>query len=83
MNPEQRGLFEDEEPGPVGLPCSFGVHHHSAAEPCAGCAAEEARLCAEFEANVRAGVYDVEGYTPAERRAQALRAVERAGMEDR
>jgi hypothetical protein len=36
---------------------------------CAGCAAETARLSAAFAADVVAGVYDADGYTPADRRA--------------
>ena len=37
--------------------------------PCAGCLAESERMAALFNAEVTAGIYDREGYTPAERRA--------------
>ena len=37
--------------------------------PCAGCLAESEWLIARFRDEVTAGVYDREGYTPAERRA--------------
>lgn len=36
---------------------------------CKGCAENGERLCAAFEADVAAGKYDRDGYTPAERRA--------------
>ena len=37
--------------------------------PCEGCLTESERMAALFDAEVTAGVYDREGYTPAERRA--------------
>jgi ubiquitin len=42
----------------------LGPHH------CAECAAEVERQCAQFAADVAAGKYDADGYTPADRRAQ-------------
>lgn len=44
-----------------------GPHH------CAACAAEVDALCQAFAVAVRNGEYDVEGYTPADRRVQAKR----------
>lgn len=52
--------------------CAFGAIWPC--DPCAGCQAESARLSAQFAADVAAGRYDAEGYTPAERRAQARKA---------
>lgn len=40
-------------------------------EHCAGCLAESQRAQAAFDTDVKAGKYDAEGYTPAERTAQA------------
>lgn len=40
---------------------------------CAACAADGTRLIAEYRAAQARGVYDAEGYTPAERRAQQRR----------
>jgi hypothetical protein len=57
--------------------CAFGIP--SARHPgCLWCAAEVARLCAEFTQAVERGEYDAHGYTPADRRAQARRAQEGA-----
>jgi hypothetical protein len=57
------------QPEPA-LVCAFG-------EPFFGahplCEAEACRLRALFQENVKAGVYDAQGYTPADRRAQARR----------
>ena len=47
--------------------------------PCAGCLTESERLIALFEDEVTAGVYDREGYTPAERRAWSRRERVRQG----
>lgn len=44
-----------------------GPHH------CAQCAADVEQACEQFDADVRAGKYDEQGFTPAERRAQAKR----------
>lgn len=52
------------------LACAFG-------EPWMGdhplCRDETDRLCAAFDEGVKAGVWDEEGYTPAERRHQRKR----------
>lgn len=75
---EQLGLNFDAPPPPSAdgpeypeLPCAFGhlrdraLFHH-----CAACTAEVERACAAFEADVAAGRYDAEGFTPAERAKQ-------------
>ena len=52
------------------LACAFG-------EPWGGlhplCEAETARGCAQFDADVAAGKYDADGYTPKERAARDRR----------
>lgn len=57
-----------------GLICAFG-------EPWMGphplCEAETERACQQFAEAVRAGKYDVEGYTPAERKAKNRRDAKR------
>ena len=45
-----------------------GPHH------CAGCVAAVQQAVAAFQADVTARIYDAEGYTPAERRAEARKA---------
>ena len=57
------------EPAPSGLTCAFGTDW-LAHEGCPGCAAFAADLRRQFDADVAAGTYDQDGYTPAERRAQ-------------
>jgi hypothetical protein len=58
------------------LTCAFGSPWGPrGCGPCTGCLAESDRLEAEFARKVAAGVYDVDGYTPADRRAQAKRQV--------
>ena len=51
-------------------------------EPIAGphplCAARVERDCAAFHEKVALGVYDAEGYTPKERRAQAKRLISKS-----
>lgn len=83
----QADLFAALEPTALQVwwlapPCSFGIEtlagsvhapgwdgpHH-----CLSCAVEVARGCAQFAADVRAGKFDADGYTPAERRAQQKR----------
>ena len=48
--------------------CAFGAPWPC--DPCAGCVAEADRLSAQFAADVVAGRFDAEGYTPADRRRQ-------------
>ena len=59
----------------VGPPCAFGElgigwlgPHH-----CWFCAVETAKGCMAFADGVKAGRWDQDGYTPAERRAAARR----------
>lgn len=62
----QYELFPDES-----LVCAFG-------EPWMGphplCEAHTLAACQQFDEAVKAGIYDAQGYTPNERRAQAKKA---------
>lgn len=53
--------------------CAFGSPWPHT-KPCRGCAAESARLIAEFWRGVFFGLHDADGYTPADRKVQAARA---------
>lgn len=62
------------------LTCGFGTPWLDHVDPpvgtgrgCAACAAQTEAASQAFAAAVAAGTYDAEGYTPAERRAQAKR----------
>ena len=65
----------------AGLTCKFGTpwRDHFDSTGCAACAAETERGCTAFAAAVAAGTYDADGYTPAERKRQAMKAT--AGVE--
>lgn len=86
----QGGLFDEDvvvalQTWILAPPCAFGrraiggsVHaagwlgdHH-----CDACCASTLRACEQFAADVRAGKYDAEGYTPAERKAQRRRVAD-------
>ena len=57
--------------------CAFGSAWPCG--PCEHCRAESARLGARFAAEVTAGTYDAEGYTPQERRAWTRLGLVRQG----
>ena len=52
--------------------CAFGTPSWPHDE-CAGCRDYADELHRQFEADVAAGIYDAEGYTPAERKRQRQR----------
>lgn len=56
-------------PAPSSLTCAFGTDWRAHGE-CAGCAAFAVDLARQFAADVAAGKYDADGFTPAERRAK-------------
>lgn len=78
MTPLQLALtLECETPTLAEPPCAFGhLRDHACRHHCQACAAHVDELCREFQAAVTRGDYDVEGYTPAERRAQQRRCVD-------
>ena len=56
------------------MTCSFGTPIvKGSCGPCAKCVAQLDKDCEAFDRDVFFGVYDREGYTPAERKAQAKR----------
>ena len=57
------------------LTCAFGTPWGLSHE-CAGCAAESARLEAEFQAGVLAGRWDREGYTAQERKIRQMKQLD-------
>lgn len=60
-------LYSEREPE-----CDFGIPWsvHQTPSGCLWCRAETARFREEFQADVAAGVFDAQGYTPADRREQ-------------
>jgi hypothetical protein len=54
--------------GSAHAPGWTGPHH------CFWCWVDVERACAQFAADVKAGKYDAQGYTPAERKAQQRKA---------
>lgn len=71
----QGQLFDDFDAAPVAeLPEPGPGCLHGNQFGCPACSALVDEMCAAFAAEVAAGTYDAEGYTPADRRKQRARS---------